>query len=248
MTVHPAPVQSSGGPAMSAMVRTGAALPLAIILRRVIALSLVAGYVEVIGYTDVGGIYPAIMTGNTVQFGLTLAKAQWERIGLIGFAIGLFFLGGIVASLIKRHLRQPPLELIIMAAILVLAGLVRLDPSMRITVELPLLALAMAMQGETISRFGGVSLQTIVVTNNMVKFSDALVGRYLIRSGEASTVDGRPALKEVLLPGLAWLSYSIGAGAGAIIASLFRLPLLLPALALILITMDLSWKKGLPSD
>ncbi len=221
-------------------------LPVLVNLRRVVALSLVAGYVEVIGYTDFGGIYPAIMTGNTVQFGLTLAKAQWERFGLIGFAIGLFFLGGIIASLIKRRLRRPPVELILMAAILLVASVVRFHPSWRIPVELPLLALALAMQGETIANFGGVSLQTIVVTNNMVKFSDALVGRYLSGSSGKQAPGAKPPLKEVLMPGLAWLSYSVGAAAGATAMALYQLPLIVPAAALVLIVIDVLRPRPTP--
>jgi uncharacterized membrane protein YoaK (UPF0700 family) len=211
---------------------------LAVSLRRVAALAAVAGYVEVVGFMDVGGIYPGIMTGNTVQLGLTFAKAQWVRLAIVGFAVALFFLGGIISSLIKRNLRRPPLELILMAAILIIASAARLHAPLRVAVELPLLALAMAMQGETISTFGGVSLQTIVVTNNMVKFSDALVGRYL-PAREAKQSHKVPELREVLMPGLAWLSYSVGAGAGASAAALLQLPLLVPAVILVFIAGDL---------
>jgi uncharacterized membrane protein YoaK (UPF0700 family) len=205
-------------------------------IRRVVALSAVAGYVEVIGFMDFGGIYPGIMTGNTVQLGLTLAKAQWARFGLIGFAVALFFLGGIVASLIKRHLPKAPWGLVFMAAALVVASLVRVHTSARIPYELPLLAFALAMQGDTISTFGGVSIQTIVVTNNMVKFSDALVGRYLMRAQPGAH---RPALQEVLLPGLAWLTYSVSAGIGALAAAWLQAPLLVPAVLLGFIVADL---------
>jgi uncharacterized membrane protein YoaK (UPF0700 family) len=210
-------------------------------LQRVVALAGVAGYVEVIGFSDVGGIYPAIMTGNTVQLGLTVVRAQWARCGLLAFAVGLFFLGGIISSLIRRRLRRPPVELLLMAAVLVVAGIIRLHAPWRIPVELPLLALALAMQGETIARFGGVSLQTIVVTNNMVKFSDALVGRYLPGKPPSDTTEKRPELKEVLLPGMAWLSYSVGAGAGATGAAWLRLPLIIPAVVLIFLVGDLLW-------
>jgi uncharacterized membrane protein YoaK (UPF0700 family) len=223
---------------MNAMIQPLAVPALAVSLRRVVALAAVAGYVEVIGFMDVGGIYPGIMTGNTVQLGLTLARAQWARLAIIGFAVALFFVGGIISSLIKRHLRRPPVELLLMAAILIAASMARLHASLRIAVELPLLALAMAMQGETIAMFGGVSLQTIVVTNNMVKFSDALVGRYL-PGPEAKRSHKVPELKEVLMPGFAWLSYSVGAGAGATAAAWFQFPLLVPAVLLVFIVGDL---------
>lgn len=219
-------------------------LPLRISLRRVIALAAIAGYVEVIGFLDVGGIYPGIMTGNTVQLGLTFAKMQWARFGLIAFAVALFFIGGIFASLIRRHLKRPPIELLLMGALLCIASLARLHPAARVSIELPLLAFAMAMQGETISRFGGVSLQTIVVTNNMVKFSDAFVGRYMNGIfGNAAAAKARTPLVDVVLPGCAWLCYSIGAGAGATAAGFMHMPLLLPIAALILLVADLL-KKG----
>ncbi len=208
-------------------------------VQRVVALAGIAGYVEVIGFSVVGGIYPAIMTGNTVQLGLTVVRAQWARCGLLAFAVGLFFLGGIISSLIRRHLRRPPMELLLMAVILIIAGVIRLHVPWRIPIELPLLALALAMQGETIARFGGVSLQTIVVTNNMVKFSDALVGRYLPGQSASKSGEKRPELKEVVLPGLAWLSYSVGAGAGAIAAVWLRLPLIVPAVVLVFLVGDL---------
>jgi uncharacterized membrane protein YoaK (UPF0700 family) len=76
-------------------------LPLTVSVRRVVSLAAVAGYVEVIGFLDIDGIYPAIMTGNTVQLGLTFARAQWDHFCLIAFAVARFFLGGIIASLIK---------------------------------------------------------------------------------------------------------------------------------------------------
>lgn len=224
---------------MSTTQHVPADLSLAVLVRRVVALSLVAGFVEIVGYTDVGGIYPGIMTGNTVQLGLTLAKTQWERFALIGYAVGLFFIGGIIASLIRRHLRRPAVELLLMAAILICASIVRLYAPLRIPIELPLLALAMAMQGETISNFGGVSLQTIVVTNNMVKFSDALVGRYFSGPAEKQPGGKRTPLKEVLMPGMAWLSYSIGAAGGALILAYSQFPLVVPAIALVFIVLDL---------
>jgi uncharacterized membrane protein YoaK (UPF0700 family) len=74
------------------------------------------------------------------------------------------------------------------------------------------------------------------VTNNMVKFSDAFIGRYF---GSKNPKDKRSALSEVLLPGLAWLTYGFAAAAGAIVTGLMSEPLIVPALLLILITIDL---------
>lgn len=109
--------------------------------------------------------------------------------------------------------------------------------SLRLPVELPLLALALAIQGQVASKFGGVSLQTIVVTNNIVKFCDAFAGRYLMfgRSGTEPV----PSLKEVMLPGAAWLTYTLSAALGALVYNLNLLHFLLPIIMLILVAIDL---------
>jgi uncharacterized membrane protein YoaK (UPF0700 family) len=214
---------------------------LAVSIRRVVALSAVAGCVEVTGYMDCSSIYPGIMTGNTVQLGLTSATQAWARFDIIALAVAAFFVGGIVASVIRRHLRQPAFELLVMAAILAAVSAVRWNTALRIPIELPLLAMAMAIQGETLSKFGGVSIQTIVVTNSMVKFTDALTGRYLARGTEV------PSLDEVLLPGSAWLTYSLAAGAGALAAGYFRLPLMIPILLLIGVAVDLLRRDRAPA-
>ncbi|MBV8260414.1 MAG: DUF1275 domain-containing protein [Paraburkholderia sp.] len=216
---------------------------LPVLLRRITALSMVAGYVEVVGFLDLKGIYPGIMTGNTVQLGLSFAKSHWDRFASIGTAVGLFFIGCIIASAIRWHLRRPPLELALMAVLLLVAGIVRRAGPTYAIFELPLLALAMAMQGETIARFGGVAVQTIVVTNNMVKFCDGLVGRCLVPFDKRLAPQSKmPELKEMLLPGLAWLTYSIGAAAGALAAPL-RMVFAAPAVMLILTVIDLVARR-----
>jgi len=110
-----------------------------------------------------------------------------------------------------------------------------------IPLELGLLAMAMAMQGETVSRIGTVTVQTVVVTNNLLHFADALVGRFL--SAPAATVGQgthpRPTATEVAIPGCAWASYSIGACAGALAIVTVRAPLLFPILVVVLLVVDM---------
>jgi uncharacterized membrane protein YoaK (UPF0700 family) len=218
---------------------TPPATDLLVSTRRVVALSAVAGCVEVVGFLDCSDVYPGIMTGNTVQLGLTLATAQWARLTLIAYAVASFFAGGIIASVVRRHLSRPPFELMVMAALLVAASLVRLDTSWRVALELPLLAIAMAMQGKAVTSFAGVSIQTIVVTNSMLKFTDALAGRYLARRSTGAHIAPSPGLPEVLLPGLAWLTYSAAAGIAAALSASFRWELLVPAAILIAVGIDL---------
>jgi len=100
--------------------------------------------------------------------------------------------------------------------------------------------MAMAMQGETISRIGTVSVQTVVVTNNLLHFADTLVGRFL--SAPAATEGqghSRPTVTEGAIPGFAWASYSIGACAGALATVAVRAPLLFPIFVVVLLVVDM---------
>jgi len=233
-------VLTQGGGVSAASARPEKEVSLAVLLRRVICLTFVVSVVEVTTYVDVGGIYPGIMTGNTVQLGRAVALHHWANAGSIGTAIGLFFLGCIGASLIKRFLSWPYWGLLIMAAILAVVSFIRLVPDLRLSVELPLIALALGIQGETLAKFGGVSLQTIVVTNNIVKFSEAFTGRYLLKwFGLVRPTDKRPALKEVALPACSWVTYVLSAMVGATIGQVSSLGLLLPVVVLVLTVIDL---------
>ncbi|WP_213772958.1 YoaK family protein [Bradyrhizobium sp. dw_78] len=203
-------------------------------VRRVASLGSVAGYIDALGFIDLSGIYTAAMTGNTVQLGVTFARQEWPHFVLVAITLGSFFCGGLLSSFIRRHLPRPALELLIMAGLILAAQIIRLSVENPVSIELPLLAVSMAMQGQTISRFGGMSIQTIVVTNNMLKCADALVGRYLPRRQETPT-----PVADFILPGCAWLTYVVGAAAAAFASAHFSLPFLIPIVILLLTTVDL---------
>ena len=208
---------------------------IAVSVRRILCLGFVAGYVDALGFVQLAGIYTGAMTGNTIQFGITLAREQWSHLTLVAATLGAFFGGALISSYIRRRLPSPPLELIIMAALILCAQIVQLVTAHPLPIELPLLAVSMAMQGETISRFGGTSLQTIVVTNNLIKLADAIVGRWL--SGGRAEPAGSWA--DIVLPACAWSGFAIGACTGALAAFHLPLPLVPPALVLMFTTLDL---------
>ncbi|HEY2024698.1 YoaK family protein [Paraburkholderia sp.] len=196
-------------------------------ITRAVLLSAAAGYVEVIGYLDFNGRYPGIMTGNTVQFGYAAISRDWAAAAAFGVVLALFFAGCLCGGIARRVLSAPRYLLLGIAAVVAVADLLRANAALHLPGELPLLALAMAMQGETMARFGGQSIQTIVVTTNIVKCADALVAAASAarrRSGAS-----RDALRTAALPGCAWLGYSGGVIAGAIARNAVTHPLLVAA-------------------
>ena len=180
-------------------------------LSRLVGITLACGITEVVCYHDAAHIYAAIMTGNTVQLGWAITDGDLARALPIAIALGSFFVGCVIASIFRVQLKSLRRVYWSMALFLSAAALVRSNVSLRLPVELPLLAFALALQGEGVSQFSGVNLQTVVVTNNLVKFAKTLTARYINPSSDVSKV---PSREEVLVPGVCWITFGIGAGLG----------------------------------
>ena len=209
-------------------------------VRRVVLLGLAAGYIECVGFTQLAGIFPGIMTGNTVQFGMAMAQNHWARALVVGLALLFFFVGALLASVLRQNLKRPAFGLVVMAGLLLGATVVRSVWGVDTHAELALLAFAMALQGQTVSKFGGVSVQTVVATNNLLKFADGLVGRYLRRLRPTGAPGpARPSFTDVVLPGSAWFGYVIGAAFGAFAVAGMMFPLVVPMLLLVGVAVDL---------
>jgi uncharacterized membrane protein YoaK (UPF0700 family) len=186
----------------------------------------IAGYVDGWGYTQIGRVFAANMTGNTVLNGIALAEAEWRRALTYATTLLAFFLAGIVASLMRRTLRRSDLILYAAAAFLLLALLPKEAPEL----VLALLAVAMGFQGAAVQRFGRTAISTVVVTNTLLRLAEGIVTQ--IRRPAASPV--RPEEREsVVMGATAWTTYALGGAltiAGA--AYLTRWALVLPAVLL----------------
>jgi uncharacterized membrane protein YoaK (UPF0700 family) len=192
----------------------------------------IAGYVDGWGYTQIGRVFAANMTGNTVLFGIALAEADWRRALTYATTLLAFFFAGIVASLIRRALRRSDIILYGAVAFLLLALVPREAPE----TVLALLAVAMGFQGAAVQRFGRVTISTVVVTSTILRLAEGIVGRIW----PASTTIHPEAQEALWMGAMAWGTYAIG-GAAAILSAeyLTRWALVLPALLLVVVAVSL---------
>lgn len=200
-------------------------------IRRAALLCLAAGYVDAYGYVDLGGVFAANMTGNTVLVGIAAARGDWARIPPYALTLGAFFLGAMAASALKRAFDRAFPSLLVAAALLAVAERLGLGGDL----VLLMLAFAMGLQGASINRFGGTGLQTVVVTSTLLNLADGCVHRgwHAARGSDASG-------PEMPLLGAAWLAYFVGAAAGVLISRDLGLPLVLPAVVLVVVAIDLA--------
>ncbi|HEY4972691.1 MAG TPA: YoaK family protein [Steroidobacteraceae bacterium] len=133
------------------------------------ALSALAGYVDAIGFLQLGGLFVSFMSGNSTRMGVSLAEGQWssalESLGLVA----LFVIGAAGGSLIVlgRGANRQPWVLLVEALLLGAAALAYgLDQS---NVAVAAIVLAMGLENAVFQIQGGGGLGLTYVTGALVK-------------------------------------------------------------------------------
>jgi uncharacterized membrane protein YoaK (UPF0700 family) len=145
-----------------------------IVLRNVlvILLACVASSVDAFSYLKLERVFPANMTGNTVQLGLAIARSDWHAFSRSGVALLGFVIGGAVGALLVRKVQRAAwsasmtqallVELLVLGvtAALYLAS----DPRQNEGTLLVLIALGSAAMGLQSSAIQGLSIAGVATT------------------------------------------------------------------------------------
>ena len=193
-------------------------------LSRVALLCSVAGFVDAFGYLQFGHVFAANMTGNSVLLSIAAAEGDWRRVGLYAATLAAFVAGALLAGLLKHALQRPHMAILIAAACLLLVHFLAVDPA----IGLVLLGAAMGLQGAALTRFGAVTLTTVVITGVMLRLADGLIARLWARR----RTDAAAANEETSFAAVAWLSYAVGGAAGVGGIAVTDQALVFPALLL----------------
>lgn len=169
-----------------------------------LGLSGLAGFVDALGFLNIGGFFVSFMTGNTTRLGIELAEGRIGGILLAGMIIALFVLGVICGSLVghvgKRR-RQAAVLAFVTLALALSAGLYGAGFAIAAA---GILALAMGAENAVFQRDGEVTIGLTYMTGTLVKMGQRLAGALLGGSKRAF-------LRHFVL----WLSLLVGAFLGA---------------------------------
>jgi uncharacterized membrane protein YoaK (UPF0700 family) len=239
--------------------------PLAVLQTSIIAvlLTLVAGYIDVVGYLSVYRVYTEHMTGNTVAMARHVPALQWSGVARHAWPIVTFLAGLVIGSIVfeaqkrKAIHQRVPATLVLESVLILIFLLVSLSsafippqPTPKYYLMVVLLAVAMGIQNVTIRKVGGLNVYTTFITGSLVKFGEAL-SEYILWFGQQMRRDrGRHRVLRLLratprqaparhmaLTAALWLSYFGGAlGAVAALASIQIRCVIFPLALLVAIT------------
>lgn len=187
-----------------------------------------AGMADAVGYVH-GGIFAANMTGNTVLAGLAVAQGEWlkalERVATLGTFFAGAVLGRVLLNLAGNR-SAVPLAVesgFTFAAALAPAG----APA-----EILFITFAMGVQTTALTRFHGVALSTVVMTSTMARLAETAGDRIMRGFGRRAPRHGMPS--GLLL--WTWVAYGGGAALAGTVLRYMSVPLVLPALIVVLVT------------
>lgn len=153
-----------------------------------IAMTWAAGFVDLVGYISLYGLYTSHMTGNTVAMARHISDLQWSGVvrrgwPILAFVFGLM-LGAFIYEAEKRRKIQVPFPIAIalealLIAIFIAAGIgsgfkanIPPQPADKFFVMVALLAIPMGIQNVVVRKVGGINVYTTFVTGSLVKFAE----------------------------------------------------------------------------
>lgn len=203
-----------------------------------ILLTWVAGCIDGIGYLVLFHLFTAHMSGNSVAFGVALARLQWSEVAHRGIPIALFVVGVMLGVLVldigkRRQARHGAaiafgLEILCLLAFLLYGssifhhGAIQPSAPWQYYLLAATAVVAMGLQTATLRRVGGTTVRTTFVTGTISNIGEA-GSAYLFwlrdhwrERGEGRLRTLRRSLREpecwrVLLLSSIWTAYILGA-------------------------------------
>jgi len=153
-----------------------------------------AGFIDLVGFISLYGLYVSHMSGNTVAMARHISQLDWVGFVRHAWPIATFIFGLILGAFIydaekRRHIKVPFPATVGLEALLIIAFIaagagngftanIPPQPALKFFVMVALLTIAMGLQNVSIRKVGGINVYTTFVTGSLVKFAES-VSEYL---------------------------------------------------------------------
>jgi uncharacterized membrane protein YoaK (UPF0700 family) len=150
-----------------------------------VLLTWIAGFVDAVGFLQLGGVYTANMSGNSVSLGIHASAQEWATAFAHGWPILVYVLGLIGCRILieagaRLRFRSIAAVALFLELLFLLPpcfyALVHPSPQDALTIAfVGLLALAMGVQNAALSHFSTLTVHTGFVTGTLLKMAEEFV-------------------------------------------------------------------------
>ena len=169
-----------------------------------IALAALAGFVDAIAFTRLGGYFVSFMSGNSTRLGVGIGLA--DGTALLAAALILAFVAGVmVATIIARHFAERRKVAVLSAVTVTLALAALLWMLLPGPLPLLLVAAAMGMENGVFARDGEVAIGVSYMTGSLVRMAQRLAGALM----------GDPERWAFVPHLMLWVGFAVGVVLGA---------------------------------
>ncbi|WP_293968387.1 YoaK family protein [Sphingomonas sp.] len=149
-----------------------------------IGLSMLAGFVDALGFLSLGGLFVSFMSGNSTRFAVGVTQSVSVQVALLPLAIIALFVFGVMIGKGIRHYARRRASSSVLTFMALLLGMAALCHAFRIdALAIPLMAVAMGAANNVFVREGEVAIGVTYMTGTLVKFAQRLAGRLLGEPG-----------------------------------------------------------------
>ena len=148
-----------------------------------VALAALAGFVDAVGFLQLGGLFVSFMSGNSTRLAASLSLGDWNlalsALGLlVGFVLGAF-LGALVAGGEGTRAR---IRVLATETLLLLSAAIGATLGAPVMIPALLIVLAMGVENAAFLRNGEVGVGLTYMTGALVKLGHALAAA--VRGGD----------------------------------------------------------------
>lgn len=176
--------------------------------------TLIAGFVDAVGYAHLGGLFLSFMSGNSTRLGIQLANEQWHVAGLAATVVGCFLAGAFLGTLIADAAGDWKLVAILSGEVALFALAVSLTVDGAGFIDMLPVAVAMGMQNSVHQVIAGADIGKSFVTGALFGLGQSL----------ARMLSGKSTPREAAAYASSWASFVLGALVGTLLLARAGLP------------------------
>jgi len=190
-------------------------------------MTVLAGFVDAVGYSAMGHLYVSFMSGNSTQLGMAIAHRDLAVVGWAGAVIGAFVLGAFLGTLIYGVSGKTKMALVFGGELICLLLALGFDGVLAERLALLFVAIAMGMQNAVHEAVAGVATGKSFITGALFGVGDALAKACL----------GKARFVEAGVNAVSWVAFVSGVTIGALAVLSLGVPSALGAAALTLLVL-----------